>query len=51
MIAMDFDRALGRDADGPSYDPRPVRREGPIEKVRAFLWYRFGWGHRPRPRR
>lgn len=48
---MEFDRALGRGPEGPTYEPPAIRPPGPVDRLKAALWYRFGWGHRPAPRR
>lgn len=44
-----FDDALGRGPEGPSYRPPVIKPRGPVARVRGWLWYRFGVGHRPLP--
>lgn len=45
-----FDDALGHGPEGPSYRPPQVRRRTPRDRFKAWLWYRWGVGHRPQPR-
>jgi hypothetical protein len=45
-----FDRALGHGPEGPTYVAPRARRASRSERVRAWTWYRWGWGSRPGPR-
>ncbi|MHA3702267.1 hypothetical protein ACXR2U_08770 [Jatrophihabitans sp. YIM 134969] len=44
-----LDKALGHGPEGPTYRPPAARKRTVIDRVKAWAWYRWGWGHRPGP--